>query len=533
MSFESLAKSDIQLALTGLLLLALGVVLAIIAVTIYKKVKDLLAITSKSEKELEEKVKVKTKELSVLHELTTLMSQSLKTEEILSTALRKVIEIAEADIGGIHIIDASGGFLDLILSDKIPTEITMRIKRLKIGEELISAAVQKKAVIGIDVSKYPESNIGALISRHGFRYILSIPIVFKDTALGVITVAYRKLKTSADNEGTFSLLRSIGLAIGVALNNSMLFEKVEQAKKEWESTFDSIKDLVYLCDKDCRIVRCNTAFMDYVRLKPRDIIGKEYFRIFPKTDAPLEACFRGTENGEKTQEEITDGETGRTFLIDMYPVFDKNGKYIYSVHSAKDITEIKQAKKDLEDLLISTITSLVSAIDAKSPWTKGHSERVTYYATKIGQELGLNQTDIETLTLAGLLHDIGKLGTYDAVLDKPDKLTNEEFELVKKHPLKGAEILAPIKQLSDIIPIIKQHHERYDGNGYPSRLKGDEISVSARILCAADSFDAMTAERPYKPAREIEDAKAELKRCSGAQFDPLIVDAFLKVLSGN
>lgn len=525
--FTALTKVDIQIIISGVLIFVFGIGLAVIAINLYRKIRELMAVTARSEEELEKIVKAKTKELSTLHDLTTVINRSLKVEEILKAAVSKVIEITDADAGAIHVIDSGRSFLNLSVSENLPAEISLRLMKIPFGEESLSVAAQKKAVTGIETSKYPQNETFTLIGKHGFRYISSIPIIFKDTALGIISILYKKQIASDEKD---ALLRSIGMEIGIALNNALLFEKVENAKKEWEATFDTIKDLLCLHDKDLRIIRCNTSFMEYVGLKPPEIMGREYFKIFPKTDTPLDACLKAKEQGEKTQEEVTDINTGKTFLIDMYPVYDKSGKLLYSVHSAKDMTEIKQAKEDLEDLLINTITSLVSAIDAKSPWTKGHSERVTYYARKIGSELGLSEKEIETLTLAGLLHDIGKLGTYDAVLDKPDKLTAEEFELVKKHPVKGIAILSPIKQLKDIIPIIRHHHEKYDGKGYPDGLKGEEIPLSARILCAADSFDAMTAKRPYKAAREMKDAKEELKRCAGIHFDPDVVEAFITAL---
>ncbi|MHB8174733.1 MAG: HD domain-containing phosphohydrolase [Nitrospirota bacterium] len=185
---------------------------------------------------------------------------------------------------------------------------------------------------------------------------------------------------------------------------------------------------------------------------------------------------------------------------------------------------------DLEDMLISTVQALSSAIDAKSHWTRGHSARVTDYAVRIGKELGFSEEETERLRLAGLLHDIGKIGITDSVLDKPGALTDEEYESVKKHCDRGAEILAPIKQFKDIIPCIRHHHERWDGMGYPLRLRGEEIPHAARILSVADFFDSFTADRPYRKARDKTLAVAEMKRCSGTQFDPRVVDAFLRVL---
>jgi putative nucleotidyltransferase with HDIG domain len=192
--------------------------------------------------------------------------------------------------------------------------------------------------------------------------------------------------------------------------------------------------------------------------------------------------------------------------------------------------ELKKAYDDLEQLFVNTIRTLASVIDAKSPWTKGHSERVTNYALVIGKEMGLPEKDLENLKLSGLLHDIGKVGTYDLILDKAGKLTDDEFEHVKMHPEKGAEILKPISQLRDVIPIILYHHERYRGEGYPASIEGEDIPLCARILCVADSFDSMTAERPYRPTPGREYAISELKRCSGTQFDPKVVEAFLKAL---
>lgn len=185
---------------------------------------------------------------------------------------------------------------------------------------------------------------------------------------------------------------------------------------------------------------------------------------------------------------------------------------------------------NLEELFIGTVKSLSSTIDAKSKWTAGHSERVTTYALGIGKEMGLPENELKDLELAGLLHDIGKIGTYEAVLDKAGKLTPEEFEIVKKHPVRGAEVLEPIKQMKDIIPGVLHHHERYDGTGYPDGLKAEKIPLMARILAVADTFDAMKADRPYRTGRTMEFIIEEFKRCSGTQFDPKIIDAFLKLM---
>ncbi len=184
---------------------------------------------------------------------------------------------------------------------------------------------------------------------------------------------------------------------------------------------------------------------------------------------------------------------------------------------------------ELESLSMNITHALSSAIDAKSPWTKGHSERVAEFAASIGEKLGMEQRSIERLRLAGLLHDIGKIGTYDTLLDKTEKLTPEEHDLIKKHPDRGCEILAPINDMDDILPAVRHHHERWDGEGYPAGLKGKEIPLMARALCIADSFDTMTEDRPYRPSIGVDNAIQELKYCAGSQFDPELVEVFLEV----
>jgi len=185
--------------------------------------------------------------------------------------------------------------------------------------------------------------------------------------------------------------------------------------------------------------------------------------------------------------------------------------------------------KDIEELFIGTVRTLSEAIDAKSSWTRGHSERMTRLAIEIGKEMGLGDEELKRLELAGLLHDLGKIGTYESVLDKPEKLTEGEVTMIRSHPIDAARILAPIKQLRDVVPTIKAHHEFYNGHGYPEGLKGKDIPLLSRILGVADAVDAMGADRPYRKGIPMDEIVAELKRCSGSQLDPVVVEAFLRV----
>ena len=187
--------------------------------------------------------------------------------------------------------------------------------------------------------------------------------------------------------------------------------------------------------------------------------------------------------------------------------------------------------KELDQLNWGTLTALARAIDAKSPWTAGHSERVTGWALKMGRVLGLSQEEIDTLRRGGLLHDLGKIGVPAEILDKPGKLTAEEEQIMRQHCRLGARILEPISAYAEAIPMVLQHHERFEGIGYPDGLAGGAISFGARIFAVADAFDAMTSDRPYRKAMSRERAIEIIKQESGKQFDPNMVKAFLEVMA--
>ncbi len=173
------------------------------------------------------------------------------------------------------------------------------------------------------------------------------------------------------------------------------------------------------------------------------------------------------------------------------------------------------------------LRALVKTLEAKDPYTKEHSERVTNLAIRLAESMGLSEGEIESLRFAGHLHDIGKVGIQDKILLKPAKLTPEEYEIIKKHPIIGAEIVGHIGLLKDEVLIIKHHHERWDGKGYPDGLAGEEIPFLARILAVADTYDAMTSRRPYRPPLSHEEALKEIRENAGKQFDPHVAQAFL------
>ncbi|MCR4763313.1 MAG: diguanylate cyclase [Lachnospiraceae bacterium] len=198
-----------------------------------------------------------------------------------------------------------------------------------------------------------------------------------------------------------------------------------------------------------------------------------------------------------------------------------NGQYI---------DRLDEKTRQIQRMTFQTIETIANTIDAKDEYTKGHSRRVSDYSAEIAREMGMSEDEVERIRYIGLLHDIGKIGVPDAVLNKPGRLNEAEYELMKKHTTLGGDILKDVAMMPDLDVGAKYHHERYDGKGYPNGLKGDEIPMIARIICMADSYDAMTSNRIYRKHLGHHVVIDEIRRCRGTQFDPKVTDAFLRFL---
>ncbi len=183
---------------------------------------------------------------------------------------------------------------------------------------------------------------------------------------------------------------------------------------------------------------------------------------------------------------------------------------------------------ELKETFYATVHTLAETIEKRDPYTAGHTKRVMEYSLAIGEAIGLSQKDMMDLRLSAILHDIGKIGVRDNILLKDGRLTFDEYNAIMMHPFYGAEILTHISQLKDIVPGVRSHHEKFDGSGYPEGLKGDMIPLITRIIAVADTFDAMTTDRPYRKGLSVEAALEELKRYAGTQFDPDAVNAFIR-----
>ena len=210
------------------------------------------------------------------------------------------------------------------------------------------------------------------------------------------------------------------------------------------------------------------------------------------------------------------------------------------VKSISQMNEIKRINEELSDTYeklekayLDIVETLRYTVEAKDPYTRGHSDRVSEFSVLIGEKLGLSKDELKILKIGGLFHDVGKIGIPDSILLKEARLTDDEYSQIKNHPSIGAHILQNSEFFKDIIPIVKHHHEKYDGTGYPGKLKGEEIPYFARITAVADTFDAMTTKRSYRDALPLNVVKAEIEKYAGTQFDPKIAKVFLDVLNND
>lgn len=209
-------------------------------------------------------------------------------------------------------------------------------------------------------------------------------------------------------------------------------------------------------------------------------------------------------------------------------------KSIAQMNEIKKINaELKNTNEMLKKAYLESIQTLRYTVEAKDTYTRGHSDRVSEYSVLIGKHAGLSDNDLKNLQIGGLFHDVGKIGVPDAILQKESKLTDDEYSEIKNHPSIGAHILSTATIFKDMIPIVKHHHEKYDGTGYPGKLAGENIPYLARIAAIADSFDAMTSRRTYRDSLPIETVISEFRRCKGTQFDPKLTDVFLDILENH
>lgn len=536
-------------------------------------------------KELYHRFKKENEELRILNNVLTQVTRSYDLDKLFNYTLDAALKHLMLQAGGILIVEEEQEELVLHTYKGYPTEYALNIRSMRYRRKMGLAGLAWDSCGPIycqDIENDPRSLRCEEMGRAGYKSGLVIPMIYKGKVLGVMELLSRESKEFTLQEIEF--LSTLCSELAIAVDYQRTYRESMAMKMELTARLEEIKvmneiDRLVLQGSDSsdngfleplvhlfkRVIPCEKAS---IYLVDRD---KEGFRLGEGWGLNGEGRefipFRETSLTRTIETGMVDSRPDLTLEKELLP-FDKkmleagllsdvkaplvsNGKVIGVLHLASfraggftqnhlHLTEKLSAQvsvalssleayKDTKAIFIGTTKALASAIEEKDPFTKGHSERVSRLAVEVGKGLELDNNTTNNLMLAALLHDIGKIGVPDKILNKPSHLTREEYNLVKEHTKKGAKILEPISQLKNIIPSVLYHHETFDGKGYPEGLRGRDIPLGARIIKVCDAYDAMTSARPYREAKPKEEAVSEIKKYSGRQFDPEVAQALLSL----
>ncbi|ACX52312.1 metal dependent phosphohydrolase [Ammonifex degensii KC4] len=509
----------------------------------------------------------KVDELTTLFEFSKAVSGSLQVAEVARKALQAVLELTGATSGSVIMLQEAAPGVPLEPEVAATLEPSSNLKAIPSGE--IIAAVRREAI-----AAHFESRPGGDTSEEK-RPAVAVPLTVGGKVTGVLTLAGKPGgQRFTEEEATF--LATLGTVLGLALENARLFQKVQERAAMLERLIEVGQVLSSHLDVD--------QVLESVLASVRDLLGAQWCLLRLLDEETGELVLRASLGiSPELQKEIVrvrpEGnllgkvlQTGKPVIVgdlatsepDMRPphyaaemrslisVPVRVGKkilgtltvchptphhwkeeevgYLATIASQTGLAlENARLYSSLREYYLSIVQALVAALEARDVYTKGHSVRVAKWARSCARILGLSAEEQEQVYLAGLLHDLGKIGVREDILLKAGPLTPEERKEMQRHPEIGARILEPARFPAEVILAVRHHHEDYGGGGYPAGLQGEEIPLLARIIRVADAYDAMTSARPYRKALTPEKAREELKRCAGRQFDPRVVDAFLRI----
>ncbi|MGB2799081.1 MAG: PAS domain S-box protein, partial [Dehalococcoidia bacterium] len=529
-----------------------------------------------------------TRSLEALHAISVTVSQTLDLNEMLNSALDKVLEVVEIDAGYIHLFDREQGELVLKAHRGVSEQHVATIERLEVSEEAMQRwhrypepAFNTRQVL----TESAREVVGPAARKEGVATSVLVPLWSKSVMHGGLTLSSRTQRRFSPEE--VELLKAIGNEIAMGIENAGLLEKTRELSATDELTglfnrrqfYDVLESemnrmqryggcftLAMLDLDDFKeyndrfghtngdaVLRSLAQMFKTVLRKPDMAFrygGDEFTVILPSTDAVkakniidrirskrlkglkadnegLEPCL-GFSAGIAQFPENAETADGLVFLADTALYRSKRG----GGNKSTLVSELGELTSDVMDsATMDQVYALAATVDARDPHTYGHSKRVATISEMIGKEIGLSIRELADLRAAALLHDIGKVGVPDSILTKPEKPEENEWKILRKHPVEGANIVGYVKELERLVPLIRHHHEWYDGSGYPDGLKGEDIPLGARIISVADAYDTMTTSRPYRDMVSQDEACEELRRCCGTQFDHQLVDTFRRSLS--
>ncbi len=546
-----------------------------------------VAVNIAERKKLEDETMRHARRVEALHSVAQTVSQAHDLQPLLDAVLVKLLEVTEADAGGIYLADATASRLVLQAHAGVSREYVASITELNLDPHEVARATGWEES-GFDVDSVLEeagrNEIASAIEQEGLRAYISLPFGSKGAPLGALVIASRQERQFSCDE--LDLVRAIGNEIGVGVENVRLLERTRELSVTDEMTglynrryfYEALEKEI---DRTRRYGRSFSVVMidldgfkeyndrfghingDAVLKSMADTLksslrksdmgfrygGDEFNIILPATDAKKAADIIDRLRSRwlrvsKSENLILETSLGFSAGIAQYPedagtadglVFladtalfnsKREGGYRSTLVSQMGTVTLGV----IDDAVLDHVYALAATVDAKDPYTYGHSERVAATCEAIGEEVGLSTEELLNLHAAALLHDVGKVGVPDSILTKPGPLTSGERDTVERHATEGARIVGHMRELAALVPIVRHHHEWYDGTGYPDALKGEDIPLGARIVAIADAYDTMTTVRPYRSKVSQAQALAELRRCAGTQFDPDLVAAFHRAI---
>lgn len=513
-------------------------------------------------------------ELTTLHDLGLAVNSVLDLKSVLDMVVRSATEITDSRSSSIFLYDktrdefrvgaAVGLDEDFLEQARVTDRQTLTRLVLKEGQPIAISDLDRDARFTTD-----------LVRSRGIKSQICFPLKAEEV-IGVFYVNnFEPHEYSDDEMRLFSILANQAT---IAIKNARLFQGLQQRVSELSAMYDVaqavstsadlrmvlsatvLKLSVLLAVQRCRILLWDEESRELV---PQEVTGsweppaRERGAISDSA-ALATHVFKGgetfvsndAENDPRILERFVDVLGIRTLVVAPLKVgnrsigvielankqegetFTEEDLKLLSTLASQAAAAIQNARlyQDLRGSYLLTIRSLAEALDSRDTYTRGHSDRVSKVSLAIARSLGLSDGDVEQAMLAGVLHDIGKIGVREAVLLKPGKLTDDEFDEIKKHPIIGARILRPIPAMQPLVPLVLHHHERFDGKGYPSGLLGRDTPIGSSIIGVADAYDTMTSDRPYRKALPIERAMEEIHRCAGTQFRPEAVEALDKAM---